>query len=191
MSRRSGRVRPDAPYRKLPIRRLLFECNRRLHHARGPRAFELVAALIQRWPHVQSGIVYIWDSCEGGRHRSEHCCMAQLMRRCGKTAHRAKYDLADVGLIKLHCAGRGRCNCRRCNGEAAGGKILNSKGQSVSQATGYELDPSVLAVPIISARKSQPRVSSYESPAQRRLREQGQATMRKAVESMRSRAGPP
>jgi hypothetical protein len=172
------------PYRRLPVRRLLFECNRRLHGSRGPRGFEMVSALIYRWPQVQSGIVYIGDSCTdaGREHRSDHCCMAQLMKRCGKTAHRAKYDLLRAGLVKLHGAGPG---------ERAGGKILNQKGQAVGAATGYQLDPAVLDAP---RPPSTPKAASgYESPAQQRLRADGRRKLADAVERMRaasSRAGP-
>lgn len=185
MSRRihgPRRSRPDSPYRAVPIRRLLVECNRRLR-TRGPRAFEAVAALVKRWPEVQSGIVYIGDEKLGG-----------LMGRCGRTAHRAKYDLADAGLVRLHGAGRGMCPCSRCGGQAAGGKILNARGQLVSAATGFELDPSILANPA-SPRGSAPGPSRpgggrHESPAERRIREAGQAKIRDALAQLRDRAGP-
>lgn len=170
--RAARRQRPDLPYRKVPVRRLLLECNRRLHASRGPRAFEMMAALVYRWPQVQSGVVYIGD--EG---------MAELMKRCGKTAHRAKYDLARAGLVKLHCAGPGL---------RAGGKILNGRGQVVAQATGYEIDPSILkAAPesrAASRAQARPAGSGYESPAQARLRREGQAKIRQALENMKARA---
>lgn len=183
------RNRPDRPYRKVPVRRLLFECNRRLHGARGPRGFEMIAALIYRWPQVQSGIVYLGDSCtDGGReHSSDHCCMAQLMGRCGKTAHRAKYDLLRAGLLKLHGAG---------SGERSGGKILNQQGRPVGAATGYELEAAILAPPVAPAAVARRRVapsSSYESPAQQRVRREGQRKIADALarlEPGRGRAGP-
>jgi hypothetical protein len=192
--RRERRRRPAVPYRAYPVRRVLIECNRRLRGVRGPRAFEALAALIYRSPQVQSGVVYIGDCC-AGEHRSEHCCMAQLMRRCGRTAHRAKYDLADAGLIKLHNAGRGLCPCSRCGGDQskkAGGSILNAHGQVVGAATGYELDPSLFAPP----RPPRPpaSASAYRSPAQARAVSEGQARLAAALERMRpppaDRAGP-
>jgi hypothetical protein len=184
MSRpRSGVAQAAAPYRRIPVRRLLFECNRRLSSVRGPRAFELVAALVYRWPQVQSGIVYIGDAK-----------MGDLMHRCGRTAHRAKYDLLRVGLIRLHHAGPRMCSCRRCGGVGAGGRILNSRGQPVSCATGYELDPEVLGPPVKTPRGGNGRPSSsssrYVSPAQARVRAEGQAQLREALDRMRSRAGP-
>jgi hypothetical protein len=150
------------PYRRIPVRTLLFECNKRIA-ARGPRAFEMMAALIYRWPQVQSGIIYIGD----GR-------MAELMRRCGKTAHRAKRDLERCGLIRLH--------------RTAGGKILNSNGQPVAAATGYEIDPAVLEkkAPAPPRRPAAPS----DTPAQARVRREGQEKIRAALDTMRARPGP-
>jgi len=178
---RSGRAQAAAPYRKIPVRRLLFECNRRLSNSRGPRAFELIAALVYRWPQVQSGIVYIGD-----------VKMGDLMHRCGRTAHRAKYDLQRVGLIRLHHAGPRMCSCHRCGGVGAGGRILNGRGQPVSCATGYELDPEILGPPVKApgGGNGRSRPNSYVSPAQARLRAEGQAKVRDALERLRSRAGP-
>lgn len=202
MSRRrriAGRQsRPAKAYRPFPIRRVLIECNRRLAGARGPRAFEAMAALIYRSPQVKSGIVYLGDCCAKA-HTSDRCCMAQLMKRCGKTAHRAKYDLADAGLIRLHNAGRGLCPCSRCGGDQskkAGGSILNAHGQIVSAATGYELDPALFAPPaaeqaaqvpaVAAGRQSRPPTSSGRPVTV----EAGRARLRDALERMRSRAGP-
>jgi hypothetical protein len=172
------RTRPDRPYRKIPIRRLLIECNRRLAGARGPRAFELVAALVERWPQVQSGIVYLGDKRAGA-----------MMQRCGRTAHRAKYDLVAVGLIRLHGAGPKCCPCAKCGGASAGGKILNGRGELVSAATGYELDPSLIVQP----RPAPPRAGTTRrqlSPAERRVMAEGQAKVARALENMRARPGP-
>lgn len=181
------RTRPDRPYRKVPIRRLLIECNRRLSGARGPRAFELVAALVERWPQVQSGIVYLGDVKAGA-----------MMQRCGRTAHRAKYDLVRVGLIRLHGAGPGLCPCSRCNGgkrdesKNAGGSIQNARGDTVSAATGYELDPELQAPPAPRAPSTRrPRAGGrYESPAEARIRREGMAKVQAALEGMRGRPGP-
>jgi len=175
---RSKRTRPDRPYRKLPIRRLLIECNRRGLKARD---FELVAALVERWPQVQSGIVYLGDLGAGA-----------LMRRCARTAHRAKYDLMAAGLIRLHGAGPKCCPCAGCGGQAAGGKILNAGGELVSAATGYELDPSL--IPPVS-RRSAPRPSRsgaerHLSPTERRALADGQAKIARALDAMRPRPGP-
>lgn len=156
-----------------------MECNRRLAGARGPRAFELVAALVERWPQVQSGIVYLGDVKAGA-----------MMKRCGRTAHRAKYDLVAAGLIRLHGAGPKCCPCARCGGQAAGGKILNGQGQVVSAATGYELDPALIGPrPQLSAtrRASTPR---QLSPAERRVLADGQAKLARALDAMRPRPGP-
>ena len=159
----------------------------------GPRAFEMVAALAYRWPQVQSGIVYIGDSCiDAGREHCcgscrkqgrascshEHCCMARLMRRCGKTAQRAKHDLQRVGLVKLHGAGPG---------VHAGGKFTGPEGPTAA-ATGYELEAAIFAAPR-PPRAPRP-ASDYVSPAVARVRAQGQAKMRQALESMRERASP-
>lgn len=183
MSRpRSGRAQAALPYRKIPVRRLLFECNRRLSGVRGPRAFELITALVYRWPQVQSGIVYIGDAK-----------MGDLMHRCGRTAHRAKYDLQRVGLIRLHHAGPRMCSCHRCGGSGAGGKILNGRGQSVSCATGYELDPEVLGREGTGATprtRPVPPGRRYDSPAEARVREEGRRKLQDALETMRRRAGP-
>lgn len=200
-------TRPDRPYRKVPVRRLLLECNRRLREARGPRAFELIAALCYRWPQVQSGIVYLGDSCldagrpahccsqcrKQGRENCEHphCCAARLMGgRCGKTAHRAKYDLQRVGLIRLHGAGPRHCPCSRCGGDAAGGRITAARGEVVSAATGYELEGDLSDPGGRLERPPQAKPSAYTSPAQARLRREGQAKLQRALEAMRSRAGP-
>jgi hypothetical protein len=160
-----------------------MECNRRLAGARGPRAFELVAALVERWPQVQSGIVYIGDEKAGG-----------MMRRCGRTAHRAKYDLVDAGLVQLHGAGRGLCPCSRCGGDktkSAGGSILNGRGDVVSAATGYELDPTLTAPPAPRRSPERPRAGGRSlSPAERRIQAEGQARIAKALETMRARPGP-
>lgn len=220
MSRRPGlerRTRPDRPYRKVPVRRLLLECNRRLRDARGPRAFELIAALVYRWPQVQSGIVYLGDSCldagrpahccsscrKQGRESCEHphCCAARLMgERCGKTAHRAKFDLHRVGLVRLHGAGPRHCSCSRCGGDPAGGRIQATRGEMVSAATGYELDADMLGAggPRASsgvaaaqtAERPEGARARYLSPAEARLREEGQAKLQRALEKMRQRAGP-
>lgn len=178
------RTRPDRPYRKVPIRRLLIECNRRLAGARGPRAFELVAALVERWPQVQSGIVYLGDVKAGA-----------MMQRCGRTAHRAKYDLVRVGLIRLHGAGPKCCPCAACGGQAAGGKILSSSGQVVSAATGYELDPMLIQPPPTAhpSTPGRPRAGgrpAYESPAEARVKREGMAKLNAALEKMRPRPGP-
>jgi hypothetical protein len=195
MSRARGASQPAAPYRRYPARKLLFECNRRLRDARGPRAFEMMAALIYRSPQVKSGIVHLGDSCidagrehccghcrREGRRSCEHphCCMARLMGdRCGKTAHRAKYDLLRAGLVKLHGAGPA---------ERAGGKILDGSGRPVGAATGYELDPELFAAPASTGRSapgpSRPGVGRHTAatPAA------GLAKMRAAIE--RQRAGP-
>jgi hypothetical protein len=155
-----------------------MECNRRLAGARGPRAFELVAALVERWPQVQSGIVYLGDVKAGA-----------MMQRCGRTAHRAKYDLVAAGLIRLHGAGPKCCPCGGCGGQAAGGKTLNGRGESVSAATGYELDPSLIAQPRPAPRRvgTAPR---HISPAQRRVLAEGQAKLARALDTLRGRAGP-
>jgi hypothetical protein len=181
----SRRTRPDRPYRKVPIRRLLIECNRRLAGARGPRAFELVAALVERWPQVQSGIVYLGDVKAGA-----------MMKRCGRTAHRAKYDLVRVGLIRLHGAGPGLCPCSRCNGgqrdesKFAGGKIFNAGGERVSAATGYELDPSLIPPPSRPAPRPAGVTARRLSPAERRVLAEGQAKLSRALDAMRPRPGP-
>src|ERR1700674_543782 len=98
------RPQPARPYRKYPIRAVLFECNRRLKDARGPRAFELIAALISRSPQVQSGVVYIGDDgmgkLMGGCRCKKWRACACGFGRCWRTAHRAKYDLPRVGLVK-------------------------------------------------------------------------------------------
>jgi hypothetical protein len=156
-----------------------MECNRRLAGARGPRAFELVAALVERWPQVQSGIVYLGDVKAGG-----------MMRRCGRTAHRAKYDLVRAGLIRLHGAGPKCCPCARCGGQAAGGKILNGRGELVSAATGYELDPSLIPLPQQAAARRPGGTARQLSPAERRVRDEGRAKLARAMETMRARPGP-
>lgn len=183
MSRPARRVRPDRPYRKVPIRRLLMECNRRLAGARGPRAFELVAALVERWPQVQSGIVYLGDVRAG-----------EMMQRCGRTAHRAKYDLVAAGLIRLHGAGPKCCPCARCGGQAAGGKTLNGRGELVSAATGYELDPTLIKAPPTSRAQpgiGRPRAGGRSlSPAERRVLDEGRAKLARALDSMRPRPAP-
>jgi hypothetical protein len=177
------RVRPDRPYRKVPIRRLLIACNRRGLRARD---FALAAALIERWPQVQSGIVYLGDKRAG-----------ELMRRCGRTAHRAKYDLVAAGLIRLHGAGPGMCPCSRCNGgqrdesKFAGGKILTARGERVSAATGYELDPSLITSPSSKAAARRPGGTARQlSPAERRVLDEGRAKVARALETMRARPGP-
>jgi hypothetical protein len=172
------RSQAHSSYRPLPVNRLLKECNRRVP-SQGPRCFEMLVALVKRFPQVQSGTLYIGD--EG---------IAKLMGegRCGKTAHRAKYDLLRVGLIRLKHAGPRMCPCGRCGGEKAGGTILNSNGKAVAAATGYEVDPALFGQPK-SPKPPRPS-SSYESPAQRRLREQNQDRMKRALESLRPRAGP-
>lgn len=187
---------PARPYRRYPIRRLLFECNRRLHDARGPRAFEAMAALMLRSPEVKSGIVYIGDSCidagrehccgscrKAGRRQCDHrhCCMSRLMGdRCGKTAHRAKHDLQRVGLVKLHGAGPQ---------VKAGGKMLDHEQRAVGAATGYELDPELFTAEP-AARPARSTLSDDRHPAEARVRREGQAKLRDALERMRSRAGP-
>lgn len=164
-----------------------------------------MAALIFRSPQVASGVIYIGDSClDAGREHHvcgscrkagkiecghEHCCMARLMRRCGRTAHRAKYDLADAGLVRLHGAGRRMCPCGRCGGTSAGGSILDQTGKPVGAATGYELDPEVFAVPV-----ERPRPTGAAPPAatvqQRLTLAAGQRQLADALERMRQRAGP-
>lgn len=212
--KRERRRRPTAPYRSYPIRRVLMECNRRLSGAHGPRAWLVIAALIYRSPKVQSGIVYLGDSCtEAGREHvcgacrrngktaceHEYCCMARLIARSGKTAHRAKYDLADAGLIRLHNAGRRLCPCRRCNGgnadpsKNAGGSIFDGE-RHVGAATGYELDPGLFAAPPPIHRGGRPPAppdrKRYVSPAEERIRREGMGKIRDSLERMRSRAGP-
>lgn len=184
MSKAARRVRPDRPYRRIPVRRLLMECNRRIPKG-GGRAFLLVAALVERWPQVQSGIVYCGDDR-----------MGELMRRCGRTAHRAKYDLVRTGLLRLHGAGPKCCPCSSCGGQAAGGKILNARGAVVSAATGYELDPSFTGPrPDHRSRGEGGRgvladaaARSYESPAEARLRREGQERLRAAVANLKGSA---
>lgn len=188
------RTQAASPYRPLPVRRMMFECNRRLHEARGPRAFEMMIALVKRWPHVKSGIVYIGDSCiDAGREHCcgtcrrkgltscehDHCCMARLMQRCGKTAHRAKHDLFRVGLVKLHGAGPG---------VRAGGKIIDGHDLPVGSATGYELDPALFAAPRPPKTGRPP--SRYESPAQARVRSEGQRKLAETMRAIGARAGP-
>jgi hypothetical protein len=164
----------------------------------------MVAALIYRSPQVGSGVVHLGDSCiDAGREhccggcrkagfgRCDHayCCMARLMgNRCGKTAHRAKYDLLRVGLVKLHGAGPKLCPCGKCGGGHAGGKILDASGRPVGAATGYELDPSLFAAPPKGSPPSRP--SGYVSPAQQRVRSERKAKIDAALERMRPRAGP-
>lgn len=191
----------------------MHECHRRAP-SQGLRCFEMLMALISRFPQVQSGILYIGDSClDAGR---EHCCgacrkagrrcehryfcMAKLMGkgRCGKTAHRAKYDLLRVGLIRLVGAGPRMCPCEGCGGGKAGGTILNSNGQPVAGATGYEIDPELFGQPKQTrprARGKERAISSghgavWASPAERRLQEENSARMHALVDDMRSRAGP-
>lgn len=184
-----------------------MECNRRLAGARGPRAFEAMAALIYRSPQVNSGVVYLGDSCidsgrehccgrcrKEGRARCEHefCCMARLMHRCGKTAHRAKYDLAEAGLIRLHHAGRKLCPCARCGGDStrkAGGSILDGDGRAVGAATGYELDPQVFAAPVERpARPTGAAATTLLRPPATIA--QGLEKIRAALERRQDRAGP-
>lgn len=185
------RVRPDRPYRRIPVRRLLLECNRRLRDARGPRAFELLAALVYRWPNVQSGIVYLGD-----------LRMGELMGgRCARTAHRAKYDLLRAGLVQLHHAGPRLCPCRRCNGgtvdasKSAGGTILDGRGRLVACATGYALDPDLFRDPIASRPPGGPVPArgGYVSPYEERVKREGREKLARAMDSIASkvRAGPP
>lgn len=146
---------------------------------RGPRCYELVAVLVQLFPQVQSGVVFKGD-----------LGMAGLMDRCSKTVHRAKYDLLRCGLVRLHCSGPKMCPCSSCGGQAAGGKILNSRGQSVSAATGYQLEPALLSRPKQRRPPRAQRASSNESPAERRLREEGRQRMAGIVAGLKARAGP-
>lgn len=101
--------------------------------------------------------------------------MARLMSRCGKTAHRAKYDLQRVGIIRLHGAGAG---------VRGGGKMLDGTGRAVGAATGYELDPELFATPTSTERQA----STTSSPAQRRVAAEGMQKAREALERMRSRS---
>jgi hypothetical protein len=157
-----------------------MECNRRFSAVGGPRAFELVAALVERWPQVQSGIVYIGDERAGA-----------LMRRCGRTAHRAKYDLAAAGLIVLHGAGPKYCSCARCGGPKAGGTIYNSRNEAVAAATGYELDPTLISNPSGRAAPStRSNAARHRSPAEQRLVDQGRAKLAAALDNLRARPGP-
>lgn len=184
------RSAPARPYRKYPIRRLLLECNRRLAGARGPRAWLALAALIHRSPQVGSGVVFLGDSCvdagrehccgscrRNGKSSCEHafCCMARLMSRCGKTAHRAKYDLERAGIIRLHGAGAG---------VRGGGKMLDGTGRAVGAATGYELDPELFTTPAPADQQA----STSTSPAQRRVAAEGMQKAREALERMRARS---
>jgi len=166
------------PYQPPSPRRIIAECKRRLWPMRGPRAFEAIAVLVELFPKRQSGVVFIGD-----------LKMAKAMGRCEKTAHRAKYDLLRVGAIRLHGAGPRMCPCGGCGGAKAGGTIFNSNGQPVSAATGYELDPALLVQPRQSPRSPR-KPTSYESPAELRLREQNKGRMARALESLRPRAGP-
>jgi hypothetical protein len=166
MSRRSGRLQPDKPYRKLPIRRLLVAVNQRCGHRRGPRIFEMVAVLIDCFPRVQSGVLYLGDEA-----------MGKLMKRHEKTAHRAKADLLESGLVRLSCCG-----------PRSGGKILNQAGQPVAQATGYELDPSLFPEPRRASAAAPARPLS--SPAEARVRAAGRQRIQEALDRLRSRAGP-
>jgi len=203
VSNRAARQRPDRPYRPISPRRLWLEFNQRLRQARGPRAHELMAALIFRWPQTRSGIVYLGDSCLDNGH-AEHrctscrrenrqgcphpyCCAARLMgNRCGKTAQRAKFDLMRAGIVRLHGAGPG---------VRAGGMVLNSRGQAVPAATGYELEPLLFAS---RPAGSTPPPESMGRPtgrppaptAQPATLEAGREKMRVALERLRGRAGP-
>lgn len=180
MSHHPRRNQPALPYRPISPRRLIQECKRRLYRlgVRGPRGYELAAVLVELAPKVQSGVIYMGD-----------VRMAERMGRCSKTAHRGKYDLLRAGLVRLSGAGPKMCPCAKCGGTAAGGRILNSHGQPVSAATGYELDPSLLSRPKLGPAPLA-KGSNHETPAQRRLRLEQAERLREAGDRLRGRPGP-